>query len=51
MVRQAPRKAPERCVTDGTVKGTALAVDKILIEEMAAPRAGLQGSGPMRACS
>lgn len=26
------------------MKGTALAVDKILTEEMAAPRAGLQGS-------
>lgn len=37
-VRQVPRKAFERCVTDGTVKGTALAVGKILMEEMAAPR-------------
>lgn len=50
-VRQVPRKALERCVTDGTVKGTALAVGKILIEEMAAPRAGIQDSGPMRVWS
>lgn len=45
MVRQVPRKALERCVADGRVKGTALAVDKILTEERAAPRAGLQDSG------
>lgn len=34
------RKALERCVADGRVQGTALAVDKTLTEEMAAPRAG-----------
>lgn len=51
MVRQEPRKALEGCVTDGRMKGSPVAVDKILIEEMAAPRAGIQGSGPTRACS
>lgn len=39
------RKALERCVTDGRVQDTALAVDKTLTEEVAAPRAGIQGSG------
>lgn len=46
MVRQVLRKALERCVTDGRVKGTASAVGKIVIEEVAGAGLGFRAQGP-----
>lgn len=45
-MRQVLRQALERRGTDGRVKGMALAVDEIIIEEMAGPGLGFRAQGP-----